>query len=89
MTKKREPLTFEQHQEHGEALQRFRNHLGTFYVALANAYGQRSKVALQAWKTLGELDELRNRLDSKVFAENPGRDSNENASVYYAASRIR
>lgn len=89
MAKKKEPLKFERHQHYGELLERFRDNLIAMIVELSGSYGVRTKPMRQANIVLRELDELRNRLDSLVFQENPDLETNEKAEAYYAANRVR
>ncbi|MGE4297637.1 MAG: hypothetical protein AB7E47_06375 [Desulfovibrionaceae bacterium] len=82
-------FSFEQHLEHGEALQRaliFITHLST---ELGNTYGSTSKSFLASQNVLKTIQKFKSELDSLVFIENKEMTCNENASVYYAMNRIK
>lgn len=79
--------TFEQHQEIGKLLFLAREALIKASCELHN--NKRTKLARLATKSYMALDSLRCELDSLVFEEHPERPTQELASTYYCASRIR
>jgi len=87
MPKKYPGFTFEEHQDFGSELSRSREFFMDYVGKLQTAYGKSSKpckIAVQVYKT---IDQLRNKLDERVCAENPLHGDQEVISCYYPVSR--
>jgi len=77
MTKK---LSFEDHQEMGDALYRMRNELMEFRGKIGK---KSSKPSRQLQQALSKIERARCLLDNELFADFPERETNELTRVYY------
>lgn len=86
---RKKKFTFAEHQSLGEELCLMRERLIRLNCELDRIYGRKRKLGCLASKAYICIDELRNKLDSLVFEENPDLETNELAGAYYCANRLR
>ena len=80
---KKQPPTFERHQDIGTRLKDTYDFLIGIQVELSGSYNITSKTHKAICRTIDSLNHLRSELDSMVFMENRNKDTQELISVYY------
>ncbi|GBC60533.1 hypothetical protein DENIS_1490 [Desulfonema ishimotonii] len=81
MTQQNNPLTIEQHQSLGTQIKNIEAQLGQIRKEVGGAYGNSADEQVQ--NIVKSIEKLKTFLDVRVFIENPGRDGNANAAIYY------
>ncbi len=82
MPKKPVP-TFEEHKEFGRKITLAADNLRNVYCKLPGHYRLDSKEVKVLARMLYEIDDLKSKLDSRVFEESTGRNTEELAFCYY------